>query len=88
MSLKSNQALFNLITGVAGFLGAWILAIIWQEINETKVRNDILYQNLSEVKVLVAGDYVRKSELKDYMIELSSKLQRIEDKLDTKADKK
>ncbi len=42
---------------------------------------------MSSIEVLVAGDYVKKDEYSAMMNAIFAKLDRIEDKLDKKADK-
>ena len=42
---------------------------------------------MAEIKVLVAGDYVKKDEFLKSVTALFTKLDRIEGKLDKKADK-
>lgn len=86
-----NQDLFNIALGVAGLLGGWWMRVMWESIKELQNADKVLVDKLSSVEVLVAGTYVKRPEFEAAITALSaaifSKLDRIEDKIDKKADK-
>lgn len=75
-----NQEFFNMTVSLAGFLGAWVLYVIWDAIRDLKVQNMTLISELNEVKILVAGHYVPRDTF-DKVIENILK------RIDTKVDK-
>ena len=83
----SEQDLFNVGVGLISCFGGWLLRIIWQAIKDLQKRDAELAQKLSSVEVLVAGEYVKKRDVDKLADALFNKLDRIEDKLDKKADK-
>lgn len=83
----TKQQFFNICLTLIGFLLAWSVTNIFASIAEANRKIEVTQNNLNQVSVLVAGDYVKKSDLKESMKDVADKLQRIEDKLDKKADK-
>jgi hypothetical protein len=53
-----DQTLFNWVVGVCGFLGGWILKVIWDAIKELKSDIRQIERDLPEV-------YVRKDDFKE-----------------------
>jgi len=82
-----EQSVFNIAVGIAGALGGWWMKAMWEALKDLKTADDKLTKEVSDLKVLVAGDYVRR-ELFDRLSDaIFAKLDRIEMKLDGKADK-
>jgi hypothetical protein len=81
------QILFNIFVGVIGALGGWILNTIWGEIKSMQETDDILADKVAKIEVLVAGQYCKRDEMERLSVAIFAKLDRIEDKLDGKADK-
>lgn len=82
-----GQELFNIAVGVAGALGGWVLRTLWESVTELHREDKELAARISAIDVLVAGQYVKREHFEDQMRALFAKLDRIEDKLDAKADK-
>lgn len=82
-----EQQLFNIAVGVAGALGGWWMKAMWDAVKELKVADERLASQVSDLKVLVAGDYVRREMFDRLSDAIFAKLDRIESKLDGKADK-
>ena len=82
-----NQDLFNIVFGVAGALGGWWMKAMWDAVKELKSADDNLSSQVSDLKVLVAGDYVRREMFDRLSDAIFAKLDRIENKLDGKVDK-
>jgi hypothetical protein len=53
-----DQTLFNWVVGVCGFLGGWVLKVIWDAIKELKSDIRQIERDLPEV-------YVRKDDFKE-----------------------
>lgn len=88
MSLSSEfQILFNIVLGIAAFLGGFMLHAMWdkqQRLEETDIK---LAEKVASIETLVAGDYVKRDEFTAHINALFSKLDKISDKLDRKVDK-
>lgn len=82
-----EQTYFNVIIGISGFLGSWVLSVIWTNIKKLEKTDELMVQELSNIKVLLVGQYVTRDSFDKSLSALFTKLDRIEDKLDNKADK-
>ena len=75
-----DQSVINtVITIGAGVIG-WVLKTLWDATRR-------LEADLSDIVVLVAGEYVRRDEFRQDMDRIFAKLDSIEAKLDGKMDK-
>ncbi len=82
-----DQIIINwLLSGFGALLG-FILDAVWHAVKELQEGDKELAAKISEIEVLVAGDYVKKGEFSSVVTALFKKLDHIEDKLDTKKDK-
>lgn len=82
-----EQNLFNIVVGIAGVLGGWWMKAMWEAVKDLKVADEKLAGQVADLKVLVAGDYVRREMFDRLSDAIFAKLDRIESKLDGKADK-
>jgi CHASE3 domain sensor protein len=82
-----DQTIINWLLGGFGALIGFLLNAVWQAVKDLQKADQTLVQKVGELEVLVAGDYVRKEELQDNIKALFAKLDKIEDKIDRKADK-
>lgn len=82
-----DQSTINWILGGAsaalGFLGN----VIWTAIRDLQNVQARTQRRLSEIEVLVAGDYLKKQEFEKFVDRVIVKLDSIDEKLDGKADK-
>ena len=82
-----DQALVNwLLAGFGGLIG-FLLKIVWQAVKDLQKADKILADRVGEIEVLVAGSYITKTDFTNVTDAIFRKLDRIEDKLDGKADK-
>jgi hypothetical protein len=81
------QVGFNLAVGIAAFLGAYILKSIGENLQSLRAGDAELGSKMQAIEVLVAGQYVKHSDLDRLSVALFAKLDKISDKLDSKADK-
>ncbi len=83
-----DQTLINWLLGGLGTLIGFLLSAVWQSVKDLQVTDKELTKKVSEIEILVAGDYVKKDEFMSHMTTLFAKLDKIEDKIDKKADKR
>lgn len=82
-----DQALVNwLLAGFGGLIG-FLLNVVWQAVKDLQKADKILADRVGEIEVLVAGSYITKTDFIQVTDAIFRKLDRIEDKLDGKADK-
>ena len=82
-----DQSFINwLLCGVSGLLGALgsLIFIGMRDLQRAQSRTD---RRLSEIEVLVAGDYLKKQEFEKFVDRVICKLDAIDEKIDRKADK-
>lgn len=82
-----DQTIINWLLGGFGGLIGFLLNSVWQAVKDLQVADRDIINKVSSIEVLVAGAYVRREELTRITTALFEKLDRIEDKLDGKADK-
>jgi hypothetical protein len=85
--LMMDQNAFNIAIAIAGALGGWWMKAMWEAVKDLKVADERLATQVSDLKVLVAGDYVRREMFDRLSDAIFAKLDRIENKLDQKVDK-
>lgn len=82
-----DQSSLNVIFGgICACLG-WILKTIWSSLKELQKADTKLAKEVSDMKILVAGDYVKREYLEELAKAVFTKLDKIYDKLDQKMDK-
>ena len=82
-----DQTVFNIIATVAGFLGGWWLKVMWDAVKDLQSADKILVEKVNSIEILVAGNYMTKSDFDKIGAAIFAKLDKIEDKLDRKVDK-
>jgi hypothetical protein len=82
-----QQQLFNVLFALVGVLGGWWMKAMWEAIKSLEQADKALSNQVADLKVLVAGGYVRTEQFDSMGKAIFAKLDRIEDKLDGKADK-
>ena len=65
----------------------WLLKTLWNAVTALQDADKELSDKVANIEVLVAGQYVRRDEFQGAMNRLFEKLDAIEDKIDSKADK-
>jgi hypothetical protein len=70
-----DQTLFNWVVGVCGFLGGWILKVIWDAIKELKSDIRQIERDLPEV-------YVRKDDFKEAIRDIKQDMKEGFNKID------
>lgn len=93
-----NQTAFNVLLSLVSFLGAWVLYSIRGSIESLQKRDESLQkrdeeltEKMHQIEVLVTGKYVERDDMEKHLDKLGTaiftKLDKIENKLDNKADK-
>ncbi|WCF59063.1 lipoprotein [Pseudomonas phage UF_RH5] len=83
----NEQQFFNVAVAIIGALGGWLMRVMWQSLKELQNQDARLAEKVGNIEVLVAGQYVKRDDMDRTTAALFAKLDRIEDKLDKKADK-
>lgn len=81
------QDAFNIAIGLIGTLLGWLLRVLWSSMHDLRQADASLVERVQKVEVLVAGQYVKRDDLDRSLGDIFRKLERIEEKLDNKADK-
>lgn len=83
----SEQELINyLLGGVLAVFGWWAKGL-QSSLAALRDADNALTSKVSAIEVLVIGEYVKRSELEKLTEAIFAKLDRIEDKLDSKVDR-
>lgn len=86
-----DQALFNWILGISSALLGWWLKAVWEAVRDLQNADKDIVDRVAAIDLLVAGQYAKRDYLDARLSELGTaifnKLDRIETKLDRKADK-
>lgn len=82
-----DQTIINwMLAGFGGLIG-FMLNMVWQAVKDLQVTDRELAEKVSSIEILVAGDYVRRSEFDKTVERLFLKLDNIESKISGKVDK-
>lgn len=82
-----TQLMFNIVAGVAGLFGSFILTRLWAAMDDMRKEHAALARKHAETEVLVAGAYAKREDVERLGQAIFNKLDKIENKLDQKADK-
>lgn len=89
--MMDAQTSFNAAMGLIAFLGAWVLNRLSADIKALQVADADLVKAVQHIELLIAGSYVKRDDLDKMLDKLAlaifAKLDKIELKLDGKADK-
>ena len=86
--MPDYQMLFN-VSFSAILLGAgWLMRVLFETIKDLRDKDQKIYDKVSSLAVTLPENYVSKRDFKDLNDRIFAKLDRIENKIDTKADKK
>lgn len=76
-----------MLAGAVSVLFGWILKTVWDAVKDLQKADDELIDKVNRIEVLVAGEYVKREDFRSDMDRLFDKLDKIDKKLDSKADK-
>ena len=81
------QTIINAVIALVGFLGGWILKVVWEGVKELQLVDRVLAEKVNTIEILIAGNYITKQDFDKIAAAIFAKLDKIEDKLDKKVDK-
>jgi len=85
--MSDTQTLFNILVALVGFLGGWVLTSLRASIAALYDSDIKLATKVQTIEVLVAGSYVKRDDLDKLTTAMFNKLDKIENKIDSKVDK-
>lgn len=85
--MADYQTMFNIVIGILGVVGGWWLNAIWSSIKDLQERDRDLAEKVGAIEVLVAGRYVTREDFNGTLNQVFSKLDKIIDAVNQKADK-
>lgn len=84
---QGAQFIFNVLLTLTATLGGWVLRSIHEAVKDLQENDKNLADKVQSIELLVAGNYVQKTDMQHALDALFNKLDRIENKLDKKVDK-
>ena len=82
-----NQTLINSALGLVAFLGGWVLNSLKESLTHLQDTDTALTDKVQAIELLVAGSYVKRDDLDKLSYALFAKLDRIENKMDSKVNR-
>jgi hypothetical protein len=82
-----HQTMFNIGIGLISAMMGWWLNNVWSALKELQSVDRELAEKVASIEVLVAGKYVTRDEFNMTLNQVFSKLDRIIDALNQKADR-
>lgn len=81
-----GQTAFNLAIGLISFLGGWVVKNLQESMKALQETDERLAAKVQAIEVLVAGQYIKRDDFDKTVSALFAKLDKIEGKLDMKAN--
>ena len=81
-----TQTVINAAFGIVGALMGGIMKAIWDGLKDLQIADKSLLKDVSELQILVAGAYLRRDDFDKTVAALFAKLDKIDAKLDQKAN--
>jgi len=85
--MPDYQLLFNVAFSVILMGAGWLMRVLFDTIRDLRSKDQDIYDKVSVLSVTLPENYVSKRDFKDLNDRIFDKLDRIENKIDTKADK-
>ena len=82
-----NQDFLNWSFGILNLILGGFIKAMWDSYKELKKTDTKLAEKVNQIEVLVAGQYVKRDDFDKVANQIFAKLDKISDKLDSKADK-
>lgn len=83
-----DQVVFNIVVGVAGALSMFILAAVWSRLGKLEESDEKLAGNIAAMHILVAGEYIKRSEISPQLENIYTELKNIRADLATKVERR
>ncbi len=85
--MADYQILFNSAFAALLLIIGWIMRAMFETLRDLRRKDQDIYDKVSTLAVQIPEKYVLKTEMSKLVDRLFDKLDRIENKIDTKADK-
>lgn len=82
-----SQTFINAALGLIAFLGGWVLNSLKESMRQLQHTDAELADKVQAIELLVAGTYVKREDLDKLGHALFAKLDRIEEKMETKVSR-
>ena len=82
-----EQNLLNWAFGIVNLILGGFLKAMWDSYKDLKKADSALAEKVNSIEVLVAGEYVKREDFERVANQIFTKLDKISDKIDRKADK-
>jgi len=82
-----EQSYLNWAFGIVNLILGGLIKAMWDSYKELKKADTNLADKVNSIEVLVAGQYVKREDFDRVANQIFSKLDKISDKLDRKADR-
>lgn len=82
-----EQSALNWVFGVVNIILGAALTMMWDSYKELKKSDKELADKVNNIEVIVVGQYVKREDFEKVADQIFSKLDKIMEKLDRKADK-
>ena len=82
-----SQTFINIALGLISFLGGWVVKNLQESMKSLRESDEKLASKVQAIEVLVAGTYIKRDDFDKTIIALFAKLDKIETKLDGKANR-
>ena len=76
-SLNGSPMLIFIILGIAGFLASFILGAVWFKIGKLETADTELLKQFNTLSLLVAGEYVKRSEIEPQLKEIATDIKEL-----------
>ncbi len=74
----SYQDWFNILVSIVGGLSTWWLVTVWQRLKDSDSANSSLKERYHKLELMIAQEYVKKTDVDTINKELFTKLGKIE----------
>lgn len=82
-----EQTIINIALGLIATLGGWVLKSLSDALKELRVKDTTMDERINTLAVELPTRYVSKDDFQRFEGAIFAKLDRIENKIDQKADK-
>ena len=82
-----SQDFINLALGAISFVGGWVVKNLQDSMKSLRDADERLTLKVQSIEVLVAGQYIKREDFDKTISALFTKLDKIESKLDMKANR-
>jgi hypothetical protein len=82
-----DQSFLNWVFGIVNIALGAFMKVMWDSYRDLKKTDKELAEKVSNIEVLVAGQYVKRDDFNSVTTQIFAKLDKILDKLEQKVDK-